>query len=140
MLGLSIEKLVLVAICAAVIIGPHRLPEYAQRFSAAVRRLTLAASEARTRTIDDAGVALVRADWQTLDPRQYDPRRIIRDALREADAPPPVAEADAGVVAVGEPDTTPLTPPAGRWVVEGSSAHPRRIWVPDEEVVAAASS
>ncbi|HWK79100.1 Sec-independent protein translocase TatB [Microbacterium sp.] len=132
MLGLSIEKLVLVAICAAVIIGPHRLPDYAQRLSAAVRRLTLAASEARRRTVDETGVALMREDWRTLDPRQYDPRRIIRDALRDADA-----DADA---TVSEQETPAFTPSAGRWVLSGSSAHPRRVWVPDEETIAAASS
>lgn len=144
MFGLTIEKLVVVAICAALIIGPHRLPEYAHRLSSTVRRLTLMAAEARRRAEEDTGVALVGEDWRSLDPRRYDPRRIVREAWEDtagATVPPAEPEVAADAAQVPEPAARPVeTAPAGRWVVSGSSAHPRRIWVSDEDVVVAASS
>jgi len=144
MFGLTIEKLVLVAICAAVIIGPHRLPEYAHRLSSTVRRLTLMAAEARRRAEEDTGVAFAREDWRALDPRRYDPRRIVREAWDDADAATvPTSPAEVAVDAAQLPEPAAesvVTAPAGRWVVSGSSAHPRRIWVSDEDAVVAASS
>ena len=38
-------------------------------------------------------------DWRTLDPRQYDPRRIIREALLD-DAPVPTVRAASAAAAV----------------------------------------
>ncbi len=105
MFGLSFEKIVLVGIIAAIILGPSRLPYYAEKLGEMVRLLRAQAEAARTRAAETVGAE----DWQTLDPRQYDPRRIIRDAL-EAPNPEP-AEA------------------AGSYVITGSSGHPRRRFV-----------
>lgn len=125
MFGLTIEKLFLVALLAAVIIGPRRLPEYAGRVGALIRRFTVLAGDATRRAEQETGVATIRQDWTALDPRQYDPRRIIREAWAAAEtaevaAPRPEASVDdAGA-------------PAGTWVIAGSSGHPRRVWVPAE--------
>ena len=125
MFGLTIEKLFLVALLAAVIIGPRRLPEYAGKVGALIRRLTVLAGDATRRAEQETGVATIRQDWTALDPRQYDPRRIIREAWAAAEtaevaAPRPEASVhDAGA-------------PAGTWVIAGSSGHPRRVWVPAE--------
>lgn len=43
-------------------------------------------STARTRVKEEMGEDFDDVDWRTLDPRQYDPRRIIREALLD-DAP-----------------------------------------------------
>lgn len=131
MFGLTIEKLFLVSLLAAVIIGPRRLPEYAGRVGGLIRRLTVLAGDAARRAEQETGVATIRQDWTALDPRRYDPRRIIREAWSASEtaevAVPRVeasaAEASASVVA---------PPPAGTWVVAGSSGHPRRVWVPAE--------
>lgn len=125
MFGLTIEKLFLVALLAAVIIGPRRLPEYARRLGGLIRRLTVLAGDATRRVEQETGVAAIRQDWTALDPRQYDPRRIIREAWAAAEtaevaAPRPGASVDdAGA-------------PTGTWVIAGSSGHPRRVWVPAE--------
>ncbi len=119
MFGLTFEKLFLVALIAAVIIGPQRLPEYAGRLGAIVRRVTLIVGEAAGRAEQEAGVASIRQEWTALDPRQYDPRRIIREAWgadRDADVSPAVEGPQPG--------------PAGRWITTGSSGHPRRVWEP----------
>lgn len=120
MFGLTFEKLFVVALLAAVIIGPHRLPLCASRFADTVRNLRSAVDTARLRAEEESGLALAQADWEALDPRRYDPRRIIREAW---DAP-------ASAIEPAEPET----PAPGRWVVVGTSGHPRRVWKPDYEV------
>jgi len=149
MLGLTVEKLFLVALLAAVIIGPRRLPEYAGRAARLIRRFGSFRSEARRRAEEIGGVVIDKDDWKRLDPRRYDPRRIIADALREPDAAPAQtagtpASADVVDGPVDASATHAPTRPAGHWVVTGTSAHPRRIWVADEpasesEILAAAS-
>ncbi len=122
MLGLSIDKLLVVAIAAAIIIGPTRLPGYAKRLGEIVRGLRAFLDAARARAETETGLS--REDWQSLDPRQYDPRRIVREALAE----PPAADARACATSVAavDPDAAPSAP-ARRSVVTGSSAHPRRV-------------
>lgn len=143
MFGLTIEKLLLVALIAAVIIGPRRLPEYAGRLGALVRRVTLLAGDAARRVESEIGVENIREDWTALDPRQYDPRRIIRDAWAAGEIPerserrsidpradgPTADEATAGDPTADVVDDA-RTEAAGAWIVAGSSGHPRRVWVP----------
>ncbi|GAA3667768.1 Sec-independent protein translocase subunit TatA/TatB [Microbacterium marinilacus] len=144
MLGLTVEKLFVVAILAAVIIGPARLPAYAQRlgeFARAVRSFT---ETARARAESEAGLPLSAEEWRELDPRRYDPRRIIQEALAQerGGAVPPASAADAtdpGRPEAGSPSdpappsadpAPPAAEPAPRYIIGGTSAHPRRILVP----------
>lgn len=139
MFGLTIEKLFLVALIAAVIIGPRRLPEYARRLGALVRRVTLLAGDAARRAEQETGVASIRQDWTALDPRQYDPRRIIRDAWAAGESAEPReqvpivtenAVTEDSATADAADDARPE--PEGAWIMAGSSGHPRRVWVPAE--------
>ena len=133
MFGLTVEKLFLVALIAAVLIGPHRMPRYAARFAAVLRQVKGMTMEARRRVEEESGAAIVREDWQVLDPRRYDPRRIIREAWQ--DEPAPAADPVATVAERGRSDPAePVPPPQGRWIIAGSSAHPRRVWVAEESV------
>ena len=84
--GLTIEKLLVIALIAAFVVGPERLPRYAEALSTFTKRAREWMSTARTRVKDEMGDDLDALDWRTLDPRQYDPRRIIREALLD-DAP-----------------------------------------------------
>lgn len=84
--GLTIEKLLLFGLVAALVIGPERLPRYAEAFSRFVKRAREWVTSAKTRVRDEMGEDFDDVDWRTLDPRQYDPRRIIREALLD-DAP-----------------------------------------------------
>lgn len=83
MLGLTFEKLVLVAIVAGFVLGPERLPLVAARIAAAVRALRGHTDRAREQVRRELGPELADTDWAALDPRRYDPRRIIRDALAD---------------------------------------------------------
>ena len=98
--GYDMEKFLLLLVVAALLIGPERLPRYAE----ALARVTKTARDwlagARTRVKEEMGDDFDDVEWRKLDPRQYDPRRIIRDALLD-DAPVPAVQAAAvGAVAV----------------------------------------
>ncbi|WP_058626880.1 hypothetical protein [Microbacterium testaceum] len=149
MFGLTFEKLLVVGLIAAVVIGPHRLPGVVARLASLVRGLRRTVDAARERAAIELGVPTDATEWRALDPRRYDPRRIISEAL----AAPPVAASvptDAGggesapvrpeSVAKTEQDTAdpssgPVTAAPSvptRRIRVGTSAHPRWIEVPLE--------
>lgn len=110
--GLTIEKLLVIGVIAALIVGPERLPRYAEALAGLTKRARDWVSSARTRVREEMGDDFDDVDWRTLDPRQYDPRRIIREALLD-DAPVPAvraAQAGAAVAATGTPPQ-PVTSP-----------------------------
>lgn len=86
-LGLTFEKVLVILAIAAFVIGPERLPRYAEMLAQLVKRGRDFAQGARTRVRDEIGPEFDEVDWRKLDPRQYDPRRIIREALLEDDTP-----------------------------------------------------
>ncbi|GAA3915822.1 Sec-independent protein translocase TatB [Microbacterium invictum] len=107
--GLDMEKLLLIALVAALLLGPERLPRYAEMLG----RFTVRAKEwlqgAKGRVKEEMGEDFDDVEWRKLDPRQYDPRRIIRDALLD-DAPVPTVRAAgvAAAVAATAPDPAPV--------------------------------
>jgi sec-independent protein translocase protein TatB len=97
--GLTIEKLLLIGIVAGLLIGPERLPRYVESLTKFAKRAREYVSSAKTKMKDEMGSDFDDVDWRTLDPRQYDPRRIIREALLD-DAPVPTVRAASAAVAV----------------------------------------
>ena len=90
MLGMNGGELVVIAVIALLVIGPERLPGYAQQLGRLVRELRRMATGAREQVRAELGPEFDDVDWQKLDPRQYDPRRIVREALQDAwDDPEP---------------------------------------------------
>lgn len=96
MFGLTFEKLLLIGVIAAFLIGPERLPHYASVFARLVRSIKEMATGAKERIKEEMGDDFDEDEWRQLDPRQYDPRRIIRDAL--IDAPEPERKVAAGTL------------------------------------------
>ena len=82
------EKLFLIGIIALFLVGPDRLPAYSAQLGRLIRRLREMASGAKGRMRDELGPDYDDVDWKKLDPRQYDPRRIIREALTESGSEP----------------------------------------------------
>ena len=80
MFGLSGEKLLILGLIAVFILGPDRLPHYAQQLARFAKSLKRMADGAKDQLSNEIGEEL---DWKKLDPRQYDPRRIIREALAD---------------------------------------------------------
>jgi sec-independent protein translocase protein TatB len=106
--GLTIEKLLLIGVIAALLVGPERLPRYAESLARLTKRAREMLQGARTRMRDEMGPEFDEVDWRKLDPRQYDPRRIIREALLD-DAPVATVRAAgvAGAMAAAGAPTPP---------------------------------
>lgn len=97
--GLDTEKLLLIGVLAVLVVGPERLPRVAAAFARFVARARTWTQDAKTRIKDEMGDDFDDVEWRKLDPRQYDPRRIVREALI-ADPEPrmPVTPAPASAV------------------------------------------
>ncbi|GAA5198377.1 twin-arginine translocase TatA/TatE family subunit [Arthrobacter gyeryongensis] len=83
MIDISVEKVALLLIIAVLVLGPTKLPEYARKLGRLIRELRRMASGAQEKLRQELGPEFEDIDWQKMDPRQYDPRRIIREALLE---------------------------------------------------------
>lgn len=84
MFGINGGEFVVLLLLAAVLVGPERLPAYAEQLAAWVRSWRATLTDTKDRLSAELGTEDV--DWTALDPRRYDPRRIVRDALLEPDA------------------------------------------------------
>lgn len=97
-MNIQLDKILLIGIIAVLLLGPQRLPLYAQKLADFVKAVRRFAETAKDRMREEMGPDFDDVDWQKLDPRQYDPRRIIRDAL--LDSPSSGAEAAAAAATV----------------------------------------
>ena len=87
--GLTFDKLLIIGIIAVFLLGPERLPYYASQLARLVKSLRGMANGAKERMREEMGPDFDDIDWKKLDPRQYDPRRIIREALIDDEEPAP---------------------------------------------------
>ena len=83
MFGINPSEFIVLLVVAAVVLGPERLPEYAQQLARLVREMRRMAQGASAQVRDELGPEFDDIDWRKLDPRQYDPRRIVREALSD---------------------------------------------------------
>ncbi|PQZ99262.1 Sec-independent protein translocase TatB [Arthrobacter sp. MYb224] len=101
LIGINGGEFIILAILAVVILGPEKLPEYAKKLANLVKELRRMANGAKEQLREEVGDEVADMDWRKLDPRQYDPRRIIKEALVDefdeavnaAKAPPHPAQA-----------------------------------------------
>jgi sec-independent protein translocase protein TatB len=101
-LDINPGELIILLVVAVVVIGPERLPKYAAELARMVREVRTFARNAREQVREEMGEEFDDVDWQALDPRRYDPRRIVREALLDDDDEPQVS------------DRAPNVPPAMR--------------------------
>ena len=92
MAGINGAEFLVLAVIVLLVVGPERLPEYAAQLGRLVRELRRMAMGAREQVRAELGPEFDDVDWTKLDPRQYDPRRIVREALSDVweddDMPP----------------------------------------------------
>lgn len=116
MFGINGGELVILLVVVALVVGPERLPSYAEQLARWARGLRQLVTDARTRVDSELGETGI--DWEALDPRRYDPRRIVREALLDdgpsAASAPPARSAGAPVATTtsGPPSEAPRTGPA----------------------------
>ena len=83
MFGISGSEFLVIILVAVVVVGPQRLPEYTRKLTQLVRQLRVFLDNARSQIAEEVGPEMADLDLSSLDPRQYDPRKIVRDALGE---------------------------------------------------------
>jgi sec-independent protein translocase protein TatB len=108
MFGINGGEFLVLALVALLVVGPERLPEYAAQLARLVKQARRMALGAREQVRAELGPEFDDVDWRKLDPRQYDPRRIVKEALSD------VWDDD-------EPPAKPATRPGAR-----SGGHARR--------------
>ena len=74
-------EFVVLVVVALLVIGPERMPEYAAKLARMVRQLKGLADAATVQLREQMGPEFDNVDWKQYDFRQYDPRRIVREAL-----------------------------------------------------------
>lgn len=96
MFGINGGEALVLLLIALVVVGPERLPRYAEQLAGQVRGLRKFLQEARVRVQEELGED-DDGTWASLDPRQYDPRRIVREALVD----PVIGSTEAGPSTTG---------------------------------------
>lgn len=81
MMNFSGAEFVIILFLALVLIGPERMPYYAQQLAKFVRNFQSMLTGAKSTLKEELGDDY--AELAKFDPRQYDPRKIVRDALIE---------------------------------------------------------
>lgn len=111
MFGINGAEFLVLLVVAVVVVGPERLPRYAEQLAHAVRKLRAFLGDAKDRVAEELGDDAKDVDWEALDPRRYDPRRIVREALfdPEPSAPGAAATAAASGAAVYVSGTRPAS-------------------------------
>jgi sec-independent protein translocase protein TatB len=89
------ELLVLAAV-GVIVLGPERLPQYAAQLGRLVRQARGFAKTAKAQMREELGEDFDDIDWTSLDPRRYDPRRIVREALLDDEDEPVLHEPGGG--------------------------------------------
>ncbi|WP_337061921.1 twin-arginine translocase TatA/TatE family subunit [Kineococcus sp. G2] len=107
MFGINGGELIVLLVVALVILGPERLPHYAEQLAQLVKSVRRFAKGAQAQMREELGPEFDDIDWQKLDPRQYDPRRIVRDALSDVWDDEPAPKKNSGARAASAPRSTP---------------------------------
>ena len=81
--GINGSEFLVIILVAVIVVGPQRLPEYTRKLTQMVRQLRVFLDNARSQIAEEGGPEMADLDLSSLDPRQYDPRKIVRDALGE---------------------------------------------------------
>lgn len=85
--GINGMEFIVLIVIAFVVIGPERMPEYAEKLKEGVKWARGVAFSARDDLKETLGEnPLGDFNWKQYDPRQYDPRTIVREALAEDEA------------------------------------------------------
>lgn len=107
-------EILIILFIALVLIGPERLPQYAEHVARFIKTLREMMAGAKTTLKEELGDDYT--ELAKFDPRQYDPRRIVKEALLE-DVVPATKQAPRGVatpppVSDSHTDSSEVHPPA----------------------------
>ncbi|WIK64700.1 twin-arginine translocase TatA/TatE family subunit [Gleimia hominis] len=83
MFGISGAEFLVIAVVIVVVVGPSRLPEVTRTLTRWVKKLRVQLTKVRASLDSEVGDDLRNMNLSALDVRQYDPRRIVREAVQE---------------------------------------------------------
>ncbi|MBB5831947.1 twin-arginine translocase TatA/TatE family subunit [Brachybacterium aquaticum] len=132
-MGLGGWEVVVLLIVFLVVVGPQRLPEVTRQLMQWVRQARRWVDESRSTVEDEMGIAI--EDLKKYDPRQYDPRRIIREAWGETDLDELLPSKESMSIAAGAGAAGTAAAAKGTKKRSGSSAKndgPKRAPFDDE--------
>ncbi|WP_066464042.1 hypothetical protein [Sanguibacter suarezii] len=132
MFGINGGEFIILLVVAVLVIGPERLPGYAEQLAGIVRKMKTFMADTKVKVSEELGPEMGDVDWAQLDPRRYDPRRIVRDALLEDTVLDPrvkakaagSASAAAGLAAAGAATAGPSTAASGAAAPPAANAAP----------------
>lgn len=84
--GINGSEALILLVITLIVVGPERLPRYAAQLAKFIRGVRKMLGEAQEKVRDELGPEGEEIPWDKLDPRQYDPRRIVRDAVFNDDS------------------------------------------------------
>lgn len=99
---MNFEEILIIIGIALVVIGPQRLPEYAEQLAKLVKNVRKMATGATDTIREELGDEIADLDLSKFDPRQYDPRRIVREALLDDIIPATKPARKAGAAAAAK--------------------------------------
>lgn len=84
-MGFSISggEFLVILVVIMLVVGPSRMPAVAKGVTRIVKSTRLQLTKWRAALDDQMGDDFKQVDLSKLDPRQYDPRRLIREAVQE---------------------------------------------------------
>ncbi|WP_182170188.1 twin-arginine translocase TatA/TatE family subunit [Flaviflexus equikiangi] len=130
-MGINSTEVIVIALILILIVGPDKLPELASQLGRLIREVKAIATGAKARVQEELGPDF--DELKNLDPRQYDPRRIVRDALKDD---PPARVPSRTSRPVSTPRTTPAAAASAPSLSETAASAPaeqRRETVPFDD-------
>lgn len=106
-LGFSAPEIFTLAVLVLIIVGPERLPGVAKQAAQFLKKAVAYVRDTTDALSSEFGEEI--ADLKDFDPRQYDPRRIVREAMAEPRPRPATTSRQPGV---RQPPAQSITPPA----------------------------
>lgn len=79
--GISGGEFIVLAVVAMIVLGPEKLPKYAAQLAKWIKAARRWMDQVKDQVGEELGPEAADVDWKSMDPRQYDPRRIVKDAL-----------------------------------------------------------
>lgn len=139
MFGINGGEAIIILVVAILVIGPERLPKYAEQLAGLVKRARVLMADAKEKVSEELGPEITDVDWAQLDPRRYDPRRIVRDAL--LDDTPPTSKTPPKMSKTPNPSQAPgASSPAGGAGSESTGAQAAETAVGAATAAAAVAS
>lgn len=129
-MGLGGWEIVVLLIVFLVVVGPQRLPDVTRQLVQWVRQARRWVDDSRSTVEDEMGIAI--EDLRKYDPRQYDPRRIIREAWGDTSLEDLVPSKDAMSLATGGAAAGAVAKKAAGGKRSGKDKGPQRAPFDDE--------